>query len=236
MNEINKSSSMLTWRVVVQVFVVAFVLPLIPVPISGRWGWPEAWAFGLVSGFGFVVSRLLAARRNPDIITERARAMNHRDIKPWDKILAPLTALGLFGVLIVAGFDQRFMIRPAIFPPLFRWTALAMIAGGYALGSWALIENRFFSGVVRIQSERGHQVVSTGPYRIVRHPGYAGALPSNLLTPVLLDSLWAFIPALVATIALIVRTSLEDRTLQKELPGYAEYTQRTRYRLLPGMW
>jgi protein-S-isoprenylcysteine O-methyltransferase Ste14 len=105
---------------------------------------------------------------------------------------------------------------------------------GYVLGSWALIENRFFSGVVRIQKDRDHHVVTTGPYRFIRHPGYAGALWTYLATPVLLDSSWAFLPALFLLGILVLRTSLEDRTLQAELPGYAEYAQE-RFRLFPSL-
>lgn len=107
---------------------------------------------------------------------------------------------------------------------------------GYAFSSWAPIENRFFSGTVRIQTERGHHVVSTGPYRFVRHPGYAGGLLGFLFIPLLLDSLWSFIPAVLLGIVMVVRTALEDKTLQEELPGYREYAQKTRYRLFPGVW
>ena len=96
--------------------------------------------------------------------------------------------------------------------------------------------NRFFSGTVRIQTERGHHVVSSGPYRLVRHPGYAGGLLGYVLIPVLLDSLWAFLPAGLLATVMVIRTALEDRTLQAELSGYAEYAQKTRYRLVPGVW
>jgi protein-S-isoprenylcysteine O-methyltransferase Ste14 len=90
--------------------------------------------------------------------------------------------------------------------------------------------------MVRIQTERGHQVVSTGPYRWMRHPGYAGALLAYLATPFFLDSQWAILPAIFISIVLVIRTSLEDRTLQEELPGYREYAGRVHYRLLPGVW
>jgi protein-S-isoprenylcysteine O-methyltransferase Ste14 len=107
---------------------------------------------------------------------------------------------------------------------------------GYSFSSSAIVENRFFSGTVRIQSERGHHVVSTGPYRFVRHPGYAGALWGYLVIPLLLDSAWTFIPAVLLVGVLILRTALEDKTLQEELPGYKEFAQKTRYRLVPGLW
>ncbi len=99
-----------------------------------------------------------------------------------------------------------------------------------------MIENRFFSGIVRIQTDRNQQVVSSGPYRWVRHPGYASALLVYLVIPLLLDSNWAFLPAIFLAVCTVIRTSLEDRTLQVELPGYREYAQRVRYRLLPGIW
>lgn len=114
--------------------------------------------------------------------------------------------------------------------------ALTGIVLGYGFSSWALVENRFFSGTVRIQTERGHHVVSIGPYRMMRHPGYAGGLLGYVFIPILLDSLWAFIPAILLAIVMVTRTALEDNILQAELPGYKEYAQQTRYRLLPGIW
>jgi len=103
-------------------------------------------------------------------------------------------------------------------------------------GTWAMLANRFFSAVVRIQTDRGHTVVTTGPYRFVRHPGYAAGVLGYLAMPLLLNSLWASILALLTIALIIVRTKLEDDTLQAELPGYVDYTQQTRYRLLPGVW
>jgi protein-S-isoprenylcysteine O-methyltransferase Ste14 len=96
--------------------------------------------------------------------------------------------------------------------------------------------NRFFSAVVRIQRDREHTVVTSGPYRLIRHPGYAGALITSLAIPLLLGSLWALIPAALVVCLLILRTALEDRTLQEKLDGYREYAGRVRYRLLPGVW
>jgi len=114
--------------------------------------------------------------------------------------------------------------------------SLIVIVLGYVLGSWALIENKFFSGIVRIQEDRGHHVVTTGPYRFIRHPGYAGSLLVYLVVPIFLDSLWAYIPTILLIGIVFLRTLLEDRTLQSELPGYKDFTQKTRYRLLPYIW
>jgi protein-S-isoprenylcysteine O-methyltransferase Ste14 len=105
-----------------------------------------------------------------------------------------------------------------------------------AFVTWAMVTNRFFSSIVRIQRDRGHIVCDGGPYRWVRHPGYAGGALAALATPLALGSWWAFVPAVLTILLTAWRTALEDRTLQQELPGYAAYTQRTRYRLLPGVW
>jgi protein-S-isoprenylcysteine O-methyltransferase Ste14 len=107
---------------------------------------------------------------------------------------------------------------------------------GYALFLWAMACNAFFAEGVRIQTERGHAVVTNGPYGFVRHPGYVGAILSQVSTPFLLGSPWALIPSIASGVLYVVRTCLEDQTLRQELPGYAEYTQHTRYRLLPGVW
>ena len=225
----------MTPRTLVRLIFVVAVFPLIPMIISGQWDWWEAWTYAVVSILGFGASRALAARQHPDILEERARSMDLEDAKPWDKILAPGLAFGSLLILIIAGLDR-----------LFAWTfpfmmitkiiAFIVIILGYLLGSWALIENQFFSGVVRIQKDRGHRVVSTGPYRFIRHPGYAGTMWVFLTTPVLLDSGWAFLPALFLIGILILRTALEDQTLQEELPGYKQYAQKTKFRLVPGLW
>jgi protein-S-isoprenylcysteine O-methyltransferase Ste14 len=161
--------------------------------------------------------------------------MQHENAKPWDKLLAPLVGLGGGLVPLVAGLDALFDWSPTFSLPV-KIVSLAIILAGYVLGSYALIENRFFSGMVRIQTDRGHQVVSSGPYRWMRHPGYAGALLAYLATPLFLDSQWAFLPAVLLTILLVIRAGLEDRVLQDELEGYRDYARRVRYRLLPGAW
>ena len=122
------------------------------------------------------------------------------------------------------------------FPTWLNITGIFLLALGYAFAAWAFVENRFFSSMMRIQTDRGHVVCDSGPYRMVRHPGYAGnllALPGIVLA---LDSTWTLIPVGVALIVAVIRTTLEDRTLQAELPGYQEYTRRVKYRLLPGVY
>jgi protein-S-isoprenylcysteine O-methyltransferase Ste14 len=157
-------------------------------------------------------------------------------VKAWDKVLAPLMALSLsLPLVIVAGLDHRFGWSPA-FPLWLILLGFFLIAFGYAFAVWALVENRFFSSVVRIQTDRGHVVCDSGPYRIVRHPGYAGNILPLLGIVLALSSLWTLIPAAVALVIAVIRTALEDRTLQEELPGYKEYARQVRYRLMPGIW
>jgi len=225
----------ITPRVILQMLLFIVVVPFLPLLISWRWDWWEAWVYAITGILGFAISRVLAARRHPDLIAERARTTQHEDAKPWDRRLAPLLGIGGALVLLVAGLDRLFGWSPTFSLPV-KLLALVVILAGYALGSYALIENRFFSGVVRIQTERGHHAVSSGPYRWMRHPGYAGALLTYLAIPPFLDSRWAFLPTLFIVVILVIRTALEDRTLQAELKGYRDYARRVRYRLLPGVW
>lgn len=230
-----QKEKILTPRVILILLVFIVGVPLLPLLISWRWDWWEAWAYAGVNILGFAISRFLAGRVHPDLLAERGQFLQHENPEPFDKILSPL--LGLSGGLIplAAGLDARFGVSMHL-ALWVRLLALAVMLAGFILGSYALIANRFFSGMVRIQSDRGHQVVSSGPYRWVRHPGYVGGLLSYLATPFLLESLWAFIPVVMITAILVVRTSLEDRTLQEKLDGYREYAQDVRYRLIPGIW
>jgi len=222
-------------RAIVLMLFFIVVIPLLPLLISRRWDWWEAWTYAGISILGFAISRMLAAQRHPDILSERAKFLQHEDAKPFDKILSPLVGLGGGIIPIIAGLDELFQWSPG-FSPTVKIISLIIILAGYTLASYALIENRFFSGMVRIQTDRGHEVVSGGPYHWVRHPGYAGSLITYPVIPLLLDSEWTFIPAILLIIILVIRTYLEDKTLQKELPGYADYAKKVRYRLVPGVW
>ena len=230
-----KTKKVLSFQVIVQVVFFVVLLPFLPLLIARHWGWWEAWTYGVLGLGSFIVSRFLAARKTPDIIAERAKFMKHENAQSWDKPI--LAVVGVTGILVavVAGMDKLWGWTSTFSMP-WRLLALLMVTAGYVFSSYALIENRFFSGMVRLQSDRGHFVISSGPYRWVRHPGYAGALIAYLFVPVLLDSLWAFIPTLITVGLYVVRTALEDRFLQQNLDGYRDYATRVRYRLLPGVW
>lgn len=223
------------WKAAVGM-VVFTLLPAIMFLIAWTVNWPGAWALLALGLAGTVISRVLVALKYPDLIQERGRYREHEDTKAWDKKLVPVVAIyGPFLVWVVAGLDRRWGWSAAPAPWL-QWVALVGIALGYALGIWAMLVNRFFAAVVRIQTDRGHTVVTGGPYRWMRHPAYASTLVVYLLIPVLLGTWWAYVPAALIIVALVVRTALEDRTLRAELPGYEAYTQQTRYRLVPGVW
>lgn len=220
----------------IALMVVYLFIPLVLFVCGGDFGWWQAWVYSLLVLAAGVGGRILAERRHPGLLAERQSIESIQEAKRWDKVLAPLMALSVgFPLVIVAGLDHRFGWSP-VFPLWLVVLGIFLIALGYALAVWALMENRFFSGVVRIQTDRGHVVCDSGPYRIVRHPGYAGnilPLPGIVLA---LGSLWTIIPAVVALVIAVIRTALEDRTLKEELPGYKEYARRVRYRLFPGIY
>ena len=223
-------------RAVVGFMVFLFLAPVAMFIAAGDWRWGWGWVYVGLSLMAAVLSRVIAARKNPNMLAERARYTEHQDAKPWDRVLMPLVALyGPLVVCIVMGLDRRWQWSPPV-PLALQLMALAVVASGMALSIWAFVVNQFFSAVVRIQQDREHVVVTSGPYRFVRHPGYAGAALSYVAVPVMLSTLWAFIPAALLIAALVVRTALEDRTLRDELAGYAEYARQVRYRLAPGIW
>ena len=231
----NNKKLVVSPRVIFQVLFFIVFLPFLPLIFSWRWDWWEAWIFGILSIVNFVVSRVLAIRRHPDLAVERSQIMQQEDTKTWDKTLLTLMGYSWIFTLLVIGFDEL-MGWSAGFGMAVKMIALVIILGGYALSTYALIENRFFSGVVRLQTDRGQKIISSGPYRWMRHPGYAGGMLVYLATPFLLDSIYAFLPAAITTGIMVVRTALEDRFLQEELEGYDEYAKQVRYRLLPGVW
>ena len=216
--------------------VVYLFIPLVLLVCGGDFGWWQAWGYTLLIVAAGPGGRVWAELRHPGLMAERQNMEKAQSAKAWDKVLAPLMALSVsFPLVIVAGLDHRFGWTP-VFPLWLIVLGFLLISIGYAFAAWALAENRFFSSVVRIQTERGHVVCDSGPYRIVRHPGYAGnllALPGMVLA---LSSMWTLIPVAVALIIAVIRTTLEDRTLQDELPGYRDYARRVRYRLIPGIY
>ncbi len=200
---------------------------------AGRLDWWPGWAVILVMLLWTVATAVVILRNCPELLAERLGP--RRGAKPWDMAILGILGLTQLARYVLAGLDLRYHWTGG-FPLAAQIAGLLVCALGYALFVWATASNAYFSQTVRIQNERGHRVVSGGPYGFVRHPGYLGALAYELGAGVLLGSWWALLVSLLNVGLLALRTALEDRTLRTELPGYEEYTGRVRYRLLPQIW
>lgn len=211
---------------------VIIILVLLFVP-AGTFYWIEAWI--LMIAYLIYVGMIMfwLKRNNPELLKERT--LRKKEGKGWDKLILLIYTLPLFVMLIVCGFDA---VR-------FKWTNVPLIIKivgfiGYVPSAMIIFltvkENAYLSKVVRIQKDRSHQVVKTGPYRYVRHPMYVGIILMIIATPFALGSFVALIISGLIIILFIIRTYLEDKTLQKELSGYLDYTKEVPYRLIPGIW
>jgi protein-S-isoprenylcysteine O-methyltransferase Ste14 len=220
-------------RILLRLLAFVLILAAILFIAAGRLDWVMGWIYMAMYACVTVIA-VLVVPLDPDLIAERTQIKE--GVKEWDKritvigsVLYPLT------ILIVAGLDARFGWSPHI-PLALQLAALLVAALGNLLSIWATAVNRFYGRFVRIQKERGHSVISDGPYRAIRHPGYLGQIIFSLASALALGSLWALIPCGLFALLLVVRTALEDRTLQDELEGYTAYTQRVRHRLIPYVW
>jgi len=220
----------------IRLIVVYLLIPLILLICGGDLGWWQAWLYSLLIVAAGIGGRMLAEQRQPGLTAERQNIENIQNAIAWDKVLAPLMAVSVgYPMVLVAGLDHRYNWSSE-FPLWVNVIGFFLISLGYAFAAYALAENRFFSSVVRIQTDRGHVVCDSGPYRFVRHPGYAGSILALFGIVLALGSVWTLIPAAVASIIAVIRTVLEDQTLKEELPGYREYARRVRYRLIPWIY
>ncbi len=219
--------SMKIWHLVV--FLAWIVGPFV---LAAKITWASGWVYVTVIVLGLARHRIFVARRNPELFLVRKNlgvGTKHWDII-WNLLFWPLMA----AVPIVAGFGAH---RGWQSMSILAWPmGLLLFASAMAASAWAMSVNPHFEGTVRIQEDRDHRVVDTGPYGCVRHPGYVGLLLWALASPFLLRSLAALVPAGLVIGWLVLRTALEDATLRRELAGYLEYTKRVRYRLVPGLW
>jgi protein-S-isoprenylcysteine O-methyltransferase Ste14 len=211
--------------------VVLGVVMFLP---AGDFRWPQGWLFLLVFFILTVPAVIYLWYANPEIFAARSK-LTRAGTKRWDKVLMALLFLSFAAIFITAAFDSG----------RFHWSSVplwlivlgyVLLCAGYLISIWAESVNKFAEPSVRIQTERGHKVVDTGPYAIIRHPLYLGGILLFLGIPLALASLWSLLPAAAATTVLIIRTILEDKTLQSELEGYKAYTARVPHRLLPGIW
>ena len=217
------------FRLLLLILVLAALL-FIP---AGRLDWPEAWAFILGYSVFLAAYSLWVRRYDPEQLKERSRT--GENTKTWDKMILGIYTALLLVLLIVCGLDGgRFGWAPlSTWVRVLGWLAMVAAAG---LVWWTASVNTFLSRTVRIQEERGQRVITDGPYRYVRHPMYTGVILFVLSIPAVLGSGWGMAVGVVIGVVFVIRTALEDRTLRAELPGYKEYAQQTRYRLLPRIW
>ncbi len=216
-----------------EIFFVLLVQAAIVFLASGNFGWTWAWVFLGIYLLSIAVNATFLMRTSPETVAERGSAPI---TQTWDKIVSAIWAITQYLLVpLVAALDVRLVWSGEL---ALGWhiAGIILFAAGLGLFGWAMITNAYFSTAVRIQSERGHRVCTSGPYRAVRHPGYAGVLLQDIGVPLLLGSWWALIPAVLGTAAMIARTVFEDRTLRTELTGYSDYAKRVRCRLVPGIW
>lgn len=200
--------------------------------VAGRWDYWQAWVYTAINMVLLILMGTLLTQ-NSELVEERLNPK--QGMKGWDKFYFAVTTPLYILALVIAGLDARFGWTTNM-PLWVYWAGVVIYLIGQAIFLWARYTNNYFSSVVRIQTDRGHTVCSDGPYRYVRHPGYVGGFLFTITIGIVLGSWWASIPQVIASLMLIWRTVREDRTLQVELPGYAEYATRTRSRLLPGIW
>ena len=217
-------------------FLVSFMQGALLFISAGHINIFRGWCYVVISFIGMFGGIAVVSKFDPELVNQRGLCKKQKDTENWDKIILRIYVIVGFWVLpVIIGLDAG----------RFQWSNLGIhfgIAGGvlFIIGSvlihWAMLVNRHFEGSVRIQRDRGHIVITRGPYRIVRHPGYVGLMLWGISTPFIIGSVYGLIPGGIGIILLIIRTSLEDKLLRRELSGYVEYTQRVRYRLVPGLW
>ena len=199
---------------------------------AGHTDWTMGWVFIAIVAASQISIAIILMMRNPELMIERDIRKGKRDL---DRILTGvMTLFGPISICIVAGLNNRYGLPQISFTYQIIGVALAIL--GSILPAWAMASNKFFYGVLRIEQENNHSVCSSGAYQYVRHPGYLGAIIFDLATPLILNSVWAFIPAILTICAIVIRTSLEDKALQNRLDGYKNYAQQVRYRLFPAVW
>jgi protein-S-isoprenylcysteine O-methyltransferase Ste14 len=219
--------AMISLGISLVVMLAAMFLP------AGTWDWPRGWIFfGVFCAFT-VIACIWIWNRNPELFAARSRIQ--KGTKAWDVPVTIGIILSFAAILPVSALDDaRFHWAPQ--PDSIVWLGHVLFAIGYMGTAWAQSENRHFEATVRIQTDRGHHVIDTGPYAFIRHPGYAFAIPMMIGMPLALGSLYGLIPAFIAFGFLLIRTLGEDATLKAELPGYRDYAARVKQRWLPGIW
>ena len=218
----------------VQVLGSIFLLMAVFFLSAGRVDLPRAWFFFCLYFISLLFNIVIFLKFNPEIIRVRSET-KWEEMKRWDKLFTVLYIIFVFIIFIVCGLDVgRFQLSSTGMEFLVGGVIIFAVGWGFVV--WAMVENKFFETTARIQKEREQRVVSTGPYAIIRHPGYTGMILYYGCAPFIIGSLYGLIPALLLAVAFIFRTYFEDRMLYEELSGYKEYAKKVRYRLVPFIW
>jgi len=230
----NKPNAIKVWVSLVIRMTLFTVMLMWP---AGTLYWWEAWVIvGLWAIYGVVITCYLL-RHDPALLIERLKLVPlHKEQKAWDKVIMLLFFIAGLGLYIVPGFDVVRYDWSESLPLWMKILAMLIHLPCFVLLGWVMRENTYLAQVVKIDKARGHQVITTGPYALVRHPMYTIIIILLFAVPVALGSRFALFLAVFLTVLLIVRTYLEDRTLHAELQGYPEYAKQTRYKLIPGLW
>jgi protein-S-isoprenylcysteine O-methyltransferase Ste14 len=202
---------------------------------AGDWRWPQGWAFVVIFLFGSILLSLWLMRHDPALLAARLGPLSQKGQPLWDKIFLIVFVLVWFGWLALMGLDAR-RWRSSDMPAWLNYAGGALVILGYLATMRVFRENSFAAPVVRLQSERAQRVIDSGPYSLVRHPMYASALLYLAGIPLLLGSWFGLLTVPLFIAGLAPRAVAEERLLQRELPGYADYMTRVRFRLIPGIW
>ncbi|OCC02474.1 isoprenylcysteine carboxyl methyltransferase [Labrys sp. WJW] len=220
-------------KLVLQNLVFVAIMALVLFLSAGTLAWASAWAYLAVSLAVGLASGLWLARTDPGLLAERMRlrAPEQPRADKWFMLVFLVVAVVWF---VVIGLDRR--LQASAMPLPLEALGLALYLASTLFIMWVFRENSFAAPVVKVQAERHHHVVSTGPYAFVRHPMYAGVMLYFIGTPLLIGSWWGLAMMPVFFLAFAIRSRIEERTLMTGLPGYADYARRVRYRMLPGIW
>jgi protein-S-isoprenylcysteine O-methyltransferase Ste14 len=215
---------------IMQVLIILMIQSVTLFVSAGTVYWKWAWIYILLNLILVIFNYFYLPK---DIIKERGKG--GQKIKPWDKTLNMINGVPTVMLYVTCGLQYRYHWPPDLSLPI-KIIGLVVFVTGFFIFSWSMRVNRFFSTMVQIQDNRNHSVVTIGPYKIVRHPGYVGYILISLATPLILGTIWGLIFSIITTILFIIRTVLEDQCLSHELPGYSEYAKEVRFRIIPGIF